>query len=187
MCTQVNMSDLITIHHEMGHIQYYMHYSVQPVPFRYVCTFSYNHKVVEEMERIPDSMKRLAIQLHLPLPHRHIYRKSICWTITRAIMIRIWTIYSVRRWARYHFFHLAIWLICFDGMCLMVRSLPINTTLDGGLWEQNIKVVPLLLMIIYHRWFLGIVPPNARPSNYFDPGSKSHIDGYYALYSTSSH
>ncbi len=26
MCTEVTLSDLLTIHHEMGHIQYYMAY-----------------------------------------------------------------------------------------------------------------------------------------------------------------
>ncbi|XP_078487135.1 angiotensin-converting enzyme-like [Ciona intestinalis] len=34
MCTVVNMEDLITIHHEMGHIQYYQQYKDQPIPFR---------------------------------------------------------------------------------------------------------------------------------------------------------
>lgn len=34
MCTDVNMEDLITIHHEMGHVQYYLQYKNQPVPFR---------------------------------------------------------------------------------------------------------------------------------------------------------
>lgn len=34
MCTRVNMEDLITIHHEMGHIQYFMQYSDQPLVYR---------------------------------------------------------------------------------------------------------------------------------------------------------
>ncbi|XP_064594923.1 angiotensin-converting enzyme-like [Liolophura sinensis] len=34
MCTRVNMEDLITIHHEMGHIQYFMQYSDQPLIYR---------------------------------------------------------------------------------------------------------------------------------------------------------
>nr|XP_039267513.1 angiotensin-converting enzyme-like isoform X1 [Styela clava] len=33
-CTVVNMEDLITVHHEMGHIQYYQQYKDQPVPYR---------------------------------------------------------------------------------------------------------------------------------------------------------
>jgi len=34
MCTKVNMEDFITIHHEMGHIQYYILYKNQPSVFR---------------------------------------------------------------------------------------------------------------------------------------------------------
>jgi hypothetical protein len=34
MCTTVTMENLITIHHEMGHIQYYLQYKDQPVQFR---------------------------------------------------------------------------------------------------------------------------------------------------------
>ncbi|KAM4622364.1 angiotensin-converting enzyme [Discoglossus pictus] len=33
-CTVVNMDDLITVHHEMGHIQYFLQYKDQPVTFR---------------------------------------------------------------------------------------------------------------------------------------------------------
>lgn len=34
MCTEVTMDYLLTIHHEMGHIQYYMQYAHQPPMFR---------------------------------------------------------------------------------------------------------------------------------------------------------
>lgn len=34
MCTEVNMEDLITVHHEMGHIEYFMAYKNQPQVFR---------------------------------------------------------------------------------------------------------------------------------------------------------
>nr|XP_006817324.1 PREDICTED: angiotensin-converting enzyme-like [Saccoglossus kowalevskii] len=34
MCTEVNMDDFMTIHHEMGHIQYYLQYQNLPVQFR---------------------------------------------------------------------------------------------------------------------------------------------------------
>ena len=34
MCTDVNMDYLLTIHHEMGHIQYDMQYATQPPQFR---------------------------------------------------------------------------------------------------------------------------------------------------------
>ena len=34
MCTSVNQEDLVTIHHEMGHIQYFLQYRHQPQVFR---------------------------------------------------------------------------------------------------------------------------------------------------------
>lgn len=33
-CTSVTMEQLFTVHHEMGHIQYYLQYKDQPVSFR---------------------------------------------------------------------------------------------------------------------------------------------------------
>ncbi|KRT84530.1 Peptidase [Oryctes borbonicus] len=33
-CTEVNMEDLISLHHEMAHIQYYLQYSKQPFLYR---------------------------------------------------------------------------------------------------------------------------------------------------------
>ena len=33
-CTVKNQDDFVTIHHEMGHIQYYQQYAHQPVIFR---------------------------------------------------------------------------------------------------------------------------------------------------------
>ena len=34
MCTNVDMTDFVTSHHEMGHIQYFMQYKDQPIAFR---------------------------------------------------------------------------------------------------------------------------------------------------------
>lgn len=34
MCTVVNAEDLQTVHHEMGHIEYFMQYRRQPALFR---------------------------------------------------------------------------------------------------------------------------------------------------------
>lgn len=33
-CTIVNMEDLITVHHEMGHIQYFLQYKNLPLVYR---------------------------------------------------------------------------------------------------------------------------------------------------------
>jgi hypothetical protein len=33
-CTFVNMEDLITVHHEMGHVQYFLQYKDLPIVYR---------------------------------------------------------------------------------------------------------------------------------------------------------
>lgn len=34
MCTEITMDDLHTVHHEMGHVEYYLMYNPQPIVFR---------------------------------------------------------------------------------------------------------------------------------------------------------
>lgn len=34
MCTKINMDQLMTVHHEMGHVQYYLQYKNQPIIYR---------------------------------------------------------------------------------------------------------------------------------------------------------
>ena len=34
MCTELDLDNLVTIHHEMGHIQYYIQYKHLPYEFR---------------------------------------------------------------------------------------------------------------------------------------------------------
>lgn len=34
MCTKINMEDFLTIHHEIGHVQYFMQYATQPTVYR---------------------------------------------------------------------------------------------------------------------------------------------------------
>lgn len=43
MCTKKTMEELITIHHEMGHIQYYMQYKNQPAIYREGANPGINH------------------------------------------------------------------------------------------------------------------------------------------------
>ena len=34
MCAKVNFDDFLTIHHELGHVQYFQQYAHQPVSYR---------------------------------------------------------------------------------------------------------------------------------------------------------
>ena len=35
MCTTITHADLVTVHHEMGHIVYFMQYNNQPFVYRF--------------------------------------------------------------------------------------------------------------------------------------------------------
>ena len=45
MCTSVNMGDFVTIHHEMGHIMYFILYKDQPIIFRFSATPAFHEAV----------------------------------------------------------------------------------------------------------------------------------------------
>ena len=49
MCTDVTMDDLLTIHHEMGHIQYFLQYKDQPISFRDGANIAFHEAVGEVM------------------------------------------------------------------------------------------------------------------------------------------
>ena len=65
MCTDVNLDDLITIHHEMGHIQYYIQYKHLPSEFRTggnagkYTIYSWRYKIIYLILPLNQSDKKL--------------------------------------------------------------------------------------------------------------------------------
>ncbi|XP_062576365.1 uncharacterized protein LOC134238260 [Saccostrea cucullata] len=59
MCTAVNMEDLITIHHEMGHIQYYLQYKDLPVKFRRGANSGFHEAIGDTMALSVSTPKHL--------------------------------------------------------------------------------------------------------------------------------
>lgn len=47
MCTNVTMEDLVTIHHELGHIQYFMQYKELPLPLRNGANLGFHEAIGE--------------------------------------------------------------------------------------------------------------------------------------------
>ncbi|PIK62066.1 putative angiotensin-converting enzyme [Apostichopus japonicus] len=64
MCTDVTMDDLLTIHHEMGHIQYYLQYVDQPISFRSGANIAFHEAVGEVMTlsvATPDHLQKIGL------------------------------------------------------------------------------------------------------------------------------
>ncbi|NXG45560.1 ACE2 enzyme, partial [Psilopogon haemacephalus] len=64
MCTEVNMEDLLTAHHEMGHVEYYMAYAAQPYLLRGGANEGFHEAVGEIMSlsaATPSHLKSLGL------------------------------------------------------------------------------------------------------------------------------
>jgi len=59
MCTEINMEDLFTIHHEMGHIEYFIQYMEQPIPFRSGANPGFHEAIGDVMELSVSTPKHL--------------------------------------------------------------------------------------------------------------------------------
>ena len=54
MCTEVNTDQLLTIHHEMGHIEYFMQYAHQPTIYRGGANAAFHEAIGEAREILCD-------------------------------------------------------------------------------------------------------------------------------------
>ena len=64
MCTEVNLDDMITIHHEMGHIQYYLQYKDKPLEFRGGANPGFHEAIGDTMAlsvNTPDHLERVGL------------------------------------------------------------------------------------------------------------------------------
>ncbi|XP_063964281.1 angiotensin-converting enzyme-like [Lytechinus pictus] len=61
MCTEVNMDYFLTVHHELGHIQYYLNYKHQPVSFRGGANGAFHEAIGELMSQSVATPKHLKV------------------------------------------------------------------------------------------------------------------------------
>ncbi|XP_025083196.1 angiotensin-converting enzyme-like isoform X2 [Pomacea canaliculata] len=146
MCTDITMEDLITIHHEMGHIQYYLQYKDQPYLFQSGANSGFH-------EAIGDT---LAMSVATP---RHLHKLQLLpsadedeeTTINYLMSIALDKIaflpfgYLVDQWR---------WRV-FSG-----ETTP--SEYNDKWWQLRCK-------------YQGVSPPVARSSEDFDPGAKYHV------------
>uniref|UniRef100_A0A0B7AMD0 Angiotensin-converting enzyme n=1 Tax=Arion vulgaris TaxID=1028688 RepID=A0A0B7AMD0_9EUPU len=69
MCTDITQDDLMTVHHEMGHVEYFMQYSDQPVVYRDGANPGFHEAVGDVMSlsvQTPEHMKILGLINEVP-------------------------------------------------------------------------------------------------------------------------
>ncbi|XP_072023763.1 angiotensin-converting enzyme-like [Amphiura filiformis] len=146
MCTEVDMEDLQTIHHEMGHCEYYLQYSDLPVIFRSGANPGFHEAVGD------------TIALSVVTPN-YLHKINLMDTITSSKEATI--NYQMK---------IALSKIAFLPFGLMIdkwrwqvfRGNIKPEDYNDKWWEYRLK-------------YQGLVPPIARSSKDFDPGAKYHI------------
>lgn len=144
-CTRVTMEDLLSTHHEMAHVQYYLQYKDQPLLFRNEALPGFHEAVSDAIELSvmnPRHLQRIGLYNNNSTED---YESNINFLMLMALrkVAYLPFAYIVDQWR---------WRVFSDGVVDMTTRW----------WELRLQ-------------YQGIVPPIPRIERDFDPASKYHI------------
>ncbi|XP_072270719.1 angiotensin-converting enzyme [Pyxicephalus adspersus] len=145
-CTVVTMDDLITVHHEMGHVQYFLQYKDQPVSFREGANPGF-HEAIGDVLALSVSTPKHLHSIGL-LDKVEDNKESDINYLMSVALDKIAFLpfgYLMDQWR---------WKV-FDG------RIP-DSEYNQQWWNLRLK-------------YQGLCPPVLRSENDFDPGAKFHI------------
>ncbi|XP_021164899.2 angiotensin-converting enzyme [Fundulus heteroclitus] len=147
-CTTVTMDDLFTVHHEMGHIQYFLQYKDQPVGYRSGANPGFHEAIGDVMSLSVSTPKHL---------HEINLLESVTSDVETDLNFLLKT--ALDKIAFLPFGYLVdLWRWgVFSG------STP-PEKYNSAWWQLRTK-------------YQGICPPIRRTEEHFDPGAKFHIPG----------
>lgn len=145
-CTVITMDDLITVHHEMGHVQYFLQYKDQPVSFRDGANPGF-HEAIGDVLALSVSTPKHLQSIGLLDKVESNYESDINFLMSMALdkIAFLPFGYLMDQWR---------WKV-FDG-----RIPP--TEYNKEWWNLRMK-------------YQGLCPPVLRTEDDFDPGAKFHI------------
>ncbi|XP_024941248.1 angiotensin-converting enzyme isoform X2 [Cephus cinctus] len=146
MCTQVTYDDLVIVHHEMGHVYYYMQYKDQPIIFREGGNPGF-HEAIGDTIALSVSSPVHTARLGLTESSSYSTEEDINFLFLMALQKVAFLpfAYVVDKWR---------WIIFGDET---------NPKNYNGLWWKLREEIQ------------GIEPPIDRTKEDFDPGAKYHI------------
>lgn len=152
MCTNVTMDYFETIHHEMGHVQYYMAYEDQPVVFRRGANGGFHEAIGDTIANAVRTPKHLCelIGVACPGPDVDTYKADINYLMKKALIkiafLPFGLLIDKYRWA-------------------IFRGEIDPKNYNSEWWRMRMK---------YQR----VSPPSFREGeDYFDAGAKYHVAG----------
>ncbi|XP_068161194.1 angiotensin-converting enzyme [Antennarius striatus] len=145
-CTVITMDDLITVHHEMGHVQYFLQYKEQPVSFRDGANPGF-HEAIGDVMALSVATPKHLLSIGLLDKVESNPESDINFLMSMALdkIAFLPFGYLMDQWR---------WKV-FDG------RIP-STEYNKEWWNLRLK-------------YQGLCPPVARTEDDFDPGAKFHI------------
>ncbi|KAF8795101.1 Angiotensin-converting enzyme-like protein [Argiope bruennichi] len=158
MCPKVDVQDLQVIHHEMGHIEYYMHYNHLPFLFRAAPNPGFHEAIGDAIVLsffTPSYLRQVGLLKRKPL--RKDYAFTINYLLDMALKYAVSVPYDyiIDHWRNK----------VYEGIIK-------DTELNGKYWDYRLR-------------FQGVCPPSKRTEKNFDIGAKWHIAGgveYFRYY-----
>ncbi|BFZ00903.1 hypothetical protein BsWGS_03942 [Bradybaena similaris] len=146
MCTDITQDALMTVHHEMGHVQYYMQYKNLPVIYRDGANPGFHEAVGDVMSlsvQTPEHMKILGLIDEVPTDDESDINFLMNMALQKVAFLPFGFLIDQWRWA------------VFSG-----QTTP--ATYNQDWWNLRCHLQ-------------GISPPVARSEDDFDPGAKYHV------------
>ncbi|XP_040032505.2 angiotensin-converting enzyme [Gasterosteus aculeatus] len=145
-CTVVTMDDLITAHHEMGHIQYFLQYKDQPVSFRDGANPGFHEAIGDVLAlsvSTPKHLQSIGLLDKVESNHESDINFLMSMALDKIAFLPFGYLMDQWRWK------------VFDG------RIP-STEYNKEWWNLRMK-------------YQGLCPPVTRTEEDFDPGAKFHI------------
>ena len=151
MCADVSLADLQTVHHELGHIAYFMQYRNQPALFRAGANAAFHEAVGDTIAMSamsPQHLSSVVLGRRLPAPRSKHFAETDISSLLRMALSRLALItygYVFEKW-RYKVFR---------------GEIP-PSQYNTRYWELREK-------------YQGVKAPVIRDQKDFDPGAKFHV------------
>ncbi|XP_063603044.1 angiotensin-converting enzyme-like [Penaeus indicus] len=161
MCTEVNMVDLVTVHHEMGHIEYFMAYKNQPHVFRESANPGF-HEAIGDL---------ISLSVSTPTHLEDVLGLTPTRSLPRASSSENKELSDEEKRDLNFLMKMALEKIAFLPFGYLIDKYRWGV-FDGTITSENLNGAWWQL----REDLQGVAPPDgARGEEFFDPGAKYHV------------
>lgn len=152
MCSQVTMEDLQTIHHELGHVQYFMQYAHLPLTYRDGANDGFHEAVGELVGLVmatPQHLANVGLLDHSPRTHEMTINHLMWMALQTVTTLPFHLVHDLWRWK--------VW-----------RGEVEESEYNNVFWKLKLE-------------YTGVAPPVARTGEDLDPPALFHVANSYDM------